>query len=297
MLVAVLAGVVSFASPCCLPMIPVYVSYLLGTTSPPQAVPQRVPEAVGQRAPQTVPQGAPQDAGQRDVPASGRSRGRAAVGAGGLVTEPGPAGASRTRNRRTALSHSLVFVAGFSTVFVSLWASVGLVGYVLRDYVGILRVAGGIMLILFGLHLAGLVEISVLYRQAQVPARRVMGGPPVDADRHHARYGRSLLLGVIFAAGWTPCVGPILGGIIGLASVSSSVGAGSVLLICYALGLGIPFVLVALGVEEVGRRLRWLSRHHVGVGLVTGAALIVTGFLMITNLFMRLSGVLPAVGL
>ncbi|HET9657710.1 MAG TPA: cytochrome c biogenesis protein CcdA [Kineosporiaceae bacterium] len=257
-LVALAAGVVSFASPCCLPMVPVYVSYLLGTT------------------------------GEGAVPVDGT-----APAAGGTATEL----ATRRAARAVALRHALVFVAGFTTVFVALWASVGAIGYVLRDYVGALRVTGGIVLILFGLHTAGLVEISALYRQVQLPVRRLMGGTPAQIATDRPRYGRSLLLGVVFAAGWTPCVGPILGGIIGLASVSSSVAAGTVLLICYAIGLGIPFVLVALGVNEVSRRLRWLTRHHVGVGLVTGAALMITGFLMITNLFAKLSGALPAVGL
>ena len=106
-------------------------------------------------------------------------------------------------------------------------------------------------------------------------------------------YGRSTLLGVAFAAGWTPCVGPILGGIIGLASMSSSVGQGSVLLIAYAIGLGVPFVLVAVGATEVNERLGWFRKHAAGVSVVTGAMLILVGFLMITNLFVRLSGFMP----
>src|SRR5450756_2326381 len=100
-----------------------------------------------------------------------------------------------------------------------------------------------------------------------------------------------------FAAGWTPCIGPILGGIIGLASLNSSVGQGAVLLIAYAVGLGVPFVLVAVGATAANRRLAWFRRHEAGISLVTGAMLIVVGFLMITNLFVKLSGTLPTIGI
>jgi cytochrome c-type biogenesis protein len=105
------------------------------------------------------------------------------------------------------------------------------------------------------------------------------------------------LLGVVFSAGWTPCIGPILGGIIGLASVSASVAQGTGLLLVYALGLGIPFILVAVGVTEVSERLGWLRRHQAAVSAVTGAMLVGIGFLMITNIFGRLSGGLSGIGI
>ena len=114
--VAFVAGVVSFASPCCLPLVPAYVTYMVGTT---------------------------------------------------------PAGAASAR--RVALKQAVAFVLGFTVVFVALWASVGLVGYLLRDYVGVLRQVGGAALIVMGLHVAGLVNIPALLRQATVPADRVMG--------------------------------------------------------------------------------------------------------------------------
>lgn len=238
---AILAGIVSFASPCCLPLVPVFVSYLVGTT------PEDSPNA-----------------------------------------------------RRIALRHALVFVLGFSAVFVTLWASIGLIGYVLGDYRNVLRMVGGAALIVMGLHVAGLIEISALYRQVRIPVGAGVGGPTA-ADPSPAAvapsYRRSVLLGVAFAAGWTPCIGPILGGIIGLASVTGSLAQGTVLLIAYALGLGIPFVLVAVGLTEVSRRLGWLRRHHAGVSIVSGALLILTGFLMITDLFSKLSGLTPTFGL
>jgi cytochrome c-type biogenesis protein len=241
--VAFFAGIVSFASPCCLPLVPVYVGYLVGTDEP-------------------------------DSP----------------------------RARIVALRQGLAFVLGFTVVFVTLWASVGLVGYVLRDYASLLRTIGGAVLIVMGLHVAGVINLSVLYREVRVPAARVMG-QPVRAENGTTitattapSYGRSTLLGVVFAAGWTPCVGPILGGIIGLASVSASVAQGTVLLLVFSLGLGLPFLLVAVGAAEVNHRLLWFRQHHAAVSLVTGALLVAVGFLMITNLFARLSGVLPAFG-
>lgn len=233
--VAFLAGIVSFASPCCLPLVPGYVSYMVVTSPDGSAAP-----------------------------------------------------------RRTAFLHSLAFVAGFTIVFIAIWASVGLIGYLFRDYVGLLRQLGGAVLIFMGLHVSGLISVSALYREKRLP----MGSSGEPSERKRApSYGRSAMLGVIFSAGWTPCIGPILGGIIGLASVSASVAQGSLLLLVYALGLGVPFVLVALGATAVSERLGWFRRHSTAVNLATGAMLVAIGFLMITNTFGRLSGTLPLVEL
>lgn len=239
--VAFLAGILSFASPCVLPLVPAYVSYMVGTTPP----------------------GAP-DA------------------------------------RRVALRQAVAFVLGFSIVFVTLWASVGLIGYALRDYGAILRMVGGGVLIVMGLHVAGLIRVSALYREVRIPAGQLIGATKSGDGTITLlapNFGRSTLLGVVFAAGWTPCIGPILGAIIGLASISSSLMQGTTLLIAYALGLGIPFILVAVGAQEVSHRLTWFRHHQTGVSIVTGAMLIVVGFLMITNLLVRLSGSMPNLGL
>ncbi|HEY6057857.1 MAG TPA: cytochrome c biogenesis protein CcdA [Candidatus Limnocylindrales bacterium] len=230
LLVAFLGGVVSFASPCCLPLVPAYVGYMVGAN----------PDA-------------------------------------------------SLAGRRTALYQSVAFVLGFSAVFIAVWASVGLIGYVFRDYAGVLRQAGGALLVFMGLHVAGVINIGALYREVRLPvgpfAATALGRPAPDAPS----YGRSALLGVVFAAGWTPCIGPVLGGIIGLASVSSSVAEGTVLLVAYAAGLAVPFILVAVGATSVSRRLGWFRAHAQSVSMVTGAMLVVVGFLMITNTFVRLS--------
>lgn len=238
-LVAFLAGIVSFASPCCLPLVPAYVGYMVGAT----------PDGSAAR-------------------------------------------------RRAAFYQALAFVLGFSAVFIALWASAGLIGYVLRDYVGLLRQLGGALLVFMGLHVAGVINIAVLYREVHLPIGS-MGGlttglgqtaPPAPSC------GRSALLGVVFAAGWTPCIGPILGGIIGLASVSASVAEGTILLVAYAAGLAIPFLLVAVGATAVSHRLGWFRDHHTAVSRVTGALLVLVGFLMITNTFVRLSSLFAPLG-
>lgn len=239
--VALLAGIVSFASPCCLPLVPIYVTYMVGTT---------------------------------------------------------PAGSPTAR--QVAFKQAIAFVAGFTVVFVALWASVGLVGWALQGYVPILRQVGGAVLIVMGLHVAGVIRISALYRQVTVPTTRLLGRSESGDGTVMVRapsYVRSGLLGVAFAAGWTPCVGPILGGIIGLAALNSSAGQGAILLVVYALGLGIPFVLVAVGATAANERLLWFRKHEAAVSLVTGAMLILVGFLMITNLFAKLSGFLPNIGI
>jgi len=234
--VAFLAGIVSFASPCCLPMVPAYVSYIVG----------------------------------------------------GNPADVRPA-------RRTTLEQASAFVLGFTVVFVALWASIGMVGYLLRDHVDIMRQAGGAILIVMGLHVAGLISLPMLGRTKGLRAGSLLRKNP-DGTVEHQRpnVGRSMLFGVVFAAGWTPCVGPILSGIIGLASLRASVGEGAMLLVAYAVGLGVPFILVALGASALGRRLRWFATHAGTVSVVTGALLVVVGFLMMSNLFIRLSQFAPA---
>lgn len=233
--VAFLAGLASFASPCCLPMVPVWIGYIVGGTP----------------------------AGQRT-------------------------------NRMVALQQSLAFVAGFAVVFVGLWASIGLVGYLLRGYTDILRQVAGVLLIVMGLHVAGLITIPFLRNQFSLGAGRLVRRDASGAVvQSRPSVLRSALFGVVFAAGWTPCVGPTLGAIIGMASLNDTFGQGTALLLVYALGLGLPFVLVALGADAVRERLAWVTNHQAIVSIVTGALLMVVGFLMLTNLFARLAQFTP----
>jgi len=230
--IAFAAGVVSFASPCTLPVVPAWIGYVVG------------------------------------------------------------GGEGRSGTRRGALLQSLAFVAGFTVVFVVLWASIGFMGHVLQAQAGLLRQIGGAVLIVIGLHVAGLIRIPFLTRTVSMSGKVIRPG----AAARPPSLGRSALLGVVFGAGWTPCVGPTLAAIIGMASLRDSVGQGAALLAIYAFGLGLPFVLVALGANAVRSRLSWFARHEGAVSIVTGCLLMVVGFLMITNLLARLSQYFPQLG-
>lgn len=260
--VAFVAGVASFASPCFLPVVPVFVGYMAGRGKP-------------------GPSGAAVGPGPAPAPS-------AAVGPG-----PGDAGqlavAQRTAagHRLWAVGNAVAFVAAFSAVFISLWALVGLIGWVVGDYRDVLRIGGGALLILLGLHTAGLIRLPLLDRTLRV------GYTPETAEAPTIR--RSVLLGLAFGAGWSPCIGPTLGAILGLATNSDSILAGVGLLAVYSVGLGVPFVIAAAGVAGLTRRLSWFTRHHRAVSLVTGGMLIVVGFLMINDLFARIATALPSI--
>ncbi len=237
-LVAFVGGILSFASPCCLPLVPAYVGYMVGT-----------------------------------------------------ATE-GPGA------RRRTLFHALAFVAGFSFVFVAFWASIGAIGYVLADQAVLLRRIGGVVLVVLGLQVAGVINLRALWRDTR-PMPAMAGGPgfsTTSATGTAPSYGRSLLFGTFFAAGWSPCIGPILGGILGLATVTASVAQGTVLLVAYAAGLAVPFLAVALGADWVAHRLTWVGRHHRTVSYVTGAALVAIGVLMITDTLARLAALTSPLG-
>jgi cytochrome c-type biogenesis protein len=198
-------------------------------------------------------------------------------------------------------------VTGFTIVFVAFWASIGAIGYALADNVKYLRMLGGAVLIVLGLQVAGVVNLRALWRDTRpMPAfggatagggtMALGGGPGAGAGFQAPGYGRSLLFGVVFAAGWSPCIGPILGGIIGLASSTASLAQGTVLLLAYAAGLAVPFLAVALGATWVARQLGWVGRHYRAVSLVSGAMLVALGVLMVTNLLARLAALTAPLG-
>jgi cytochrome c-type biogenesis protein len=196
-------------------------------------------------------------------------------------------GATGASDRRRSFLHGLAFVTGFTLVFVAFWASIGAIGYALADNAKYLRMFGGMVLIVFGLQVAGVINVRALWRDTRpMPA---FGGQAAGTTLQVPGYGRSLLFGVVFAAGWSPCIGPILGGIIGLATATASVASGTVLLLAYAAGLAVPFLAVAMGATWVAHRLGWVGRHHRAVSLVSGTLLVALGFLMATNLLARLA--------
>ncbi len=260
--IAFVGGVVSFASPCCLPLVPAYLAYMMGATG------------------------------------------------------------EGTAGRRPALMHGLSFVLGFSLVFVAFYAAIGALGAFVDRRV--LNTVGGALLVFLGLQVAGVINVRALWRDTR--AMPAMGGGLVMANGsgtgtggsgngpsagtgngigsgsaaglgfgaitspgERPGYPRSFLFGLLFAAGWSPCIGPILGGILGLATATTSVLHGTVLLVAYAAGLAIPFLAVALGASWVATRLTVVGRHHHAVSMVTGFLLVAVGVLMLTNMLGRLA--------
>ncbi len=194
------------------------------------------------------------------------------------------AGTSVSEERDTqatlrTVAHAACFVLGFSAVFVLLWTSVGLVGYAIQGYTFYLRYVGGVILVILGLHVAGILRLRWLNQE-----RRIY----VDRGRPR-NFLTSWLVGVTFAAGWTPCIGPILGGIIALAGTRETLGEGSLLLALYSAGLGIPFLLTAIGLSRAVPLLRWLNRHAHTVEVASGGLLIVIGVMMFMNTFAQLA--------
>lgn len=218
--IAFTAGLLSFLSPCVLPLVPSYVTFLTGLSL------ENVPHA-----------------------------------------------------RRVALVHSLLFIAGFTAIFVALGAGATAVGVLLGAYRAWIGRVGGMLLIVFGVVLLELFTIPALSRERRVYL----------AEKPVGLLG-SVLVGIAFGAGWTPCIGPILGGILSLASVSTSIGRGVGLLLAYSMGLAVPFVVAALAIDRfiavfarMRRGLAWVSR-------VSGVLLIAVGLLLVTGYFTILAG-------
>jgi cytochrome c-type biogenesis protein len=229
------AGLLSFLSPCVLPILPGYLSFMTGLTTTELS------------------------AGER----------RASI----------------------VLIPSVLFVLGFSTVFVALGASASVLGSVLVEYRSAITIVAGVFVFAFGLLLTGVIRVPWLYGEARVD---------LEKTRRFGR-GASYVMGMAFAAGWTPCVGPILGTILALAASSGGVVHGAALLLAYSLGLGVPFIATALLFGQLKGVLRWLNRHALIVNRVAGAILMVVGILIVTGRFTALAGwlagVLPAIEL
>ena len=225
--IAFIAGVVSFLSPCVLPLIPGYISMLSG-------------ESI--------------DALRAN--ASGSLVGR-------------------------IFANSIAFVIGFSVVFITLGASASAVGRFLLSQRSLFNIIAGIIIIIFGLHLTGLVKIPFLYRAKQMetgaPKRGLAG---------------SFLLGFAFAFGWTPCIGPILTGILAVAATRDTVFRGMFLLAVYSAGLAIPFLLTGLGLSQFLKFYGRFRKHLQAVEVASGVLLIGLGLLMAFNKFTMLSGYL-----
>ncbi|PLX91245.1 MAG: cytochrome C biogenesis protein [Desulfuromonas sp.] len=219
--IAFSAGILSFFSPCVLPLIPSYLTYISGLSF-------------------------------------------------GELQEAHPG----VKVRVTVLLHSLVFIAGFSLVFISLGALAGVASSSfqtgLRDWLEVVQKVGGVLIFLFGVHLSGLFHFGVLLGEKRVHLRAKPAG-----------FIGTLLVGIAFAAGWTPCIGPILGAILALtASSSGGIGRGVVLLSVYSAGLGVPFLLSGVLFHSFLAFFNRFKKHIRLVEIFTGVLLMVAGLLL-----------------
>lgn len=214
---AFVAGLVSFLSPCVLPLIPGYLSFMTGLST------------------------------------------------SELADENRPAA--------KVMGPALLFVLGFSIVFVGMGASASVLGQFLTDYRSVIEKVAGVVVVLFGIFMLGIIKVPGLYGEARADMgkSRSFGG------------AAALIMGMAFAAGWTPCVGPILGSILALAGSTGSVGYGALLLFVYSLGLGVPFLVVAFLFGRITPLLHWLNMRSLVINRVAGVLLIGVGVLIFTG--------------
>jgi len=217
--IAFTAGVLSFLSPCVLPLIPSYLSFVSGVSLEEMQLAQM----------------------EREL-------------------------------RRRVILNALSFIFGFSAVFISLGASASFLGGLFLSYRDIIRVVGGVFILLVGIYLLGLFKLSFLERYFQVELREKPSG-----------YAGSFLVGITFGVAWTPCVGPILGAILALAGTSGEVERGMILLAMYAGGLALPFFLSALAVNSFLHFSQVFRRYIHAVHMGAGILLVVVGLLLITD--------------
>jgi cytochrome c-type biogenesis protein len=226
------AGLLSFVSPCVLPLIPGYLSYISGLSLE-------------------------------------EMRGASVVAGGGSVAVARSLGA-----RRQVVLSSLAFIIGFSLVFISLGAAASAVGQFLARWQSIFNRIAGAVIILFGLHTMGVLRIEWLYQEKRV-----------QTSRKPAGFLGAGLVGVAFAFGWTPCIGPILAGILAIAGSQETIGQGVRLLGVYSLGLGVPFMATALMIDRFIAAKGRIGRYYHTIELISGALLVVIGMLIFTNRF------------
>jgi cytochrome c-type biogenesis protein len=224
---AFFAGVLSFISPCVLPLIPGYLSYISGISL---------------------------DEMRGGTPAAA------------IAVDP--------HARRRVVVTSLFFCLGFSLVFVSLGASATFLGQYLMERLSLLGKIAGVVIIIFGLHTMGVLRIGWLYQEKRFQTST----KPVGLIG-------AMLVGIAFAFGWTPCIGPILAGILAIAATKDTVTDGIQLLSVYSAGLALPFLLTALAINAFFKTFAKIRRHYHAIEVVSGLLLVVIGVLMFTNRF------------
>ena len=189
---------------------------------------------------------------------------------------------SEKNNLSKIFLSSTVFVSGFTAIFVVLGISATYIGSFFLNNINILRWIGGIIVIVFGLHLMGIFKISFLYKQMSFLK-------PIEKS---GNYFTIFLIGCAFAFGWTPCVGPVLASILVLASSQETVHRGAVLLFFYSLGLGIPFILTALFINKFLTIFKFIKKYYKIIEFVSGVLLISIGILLITNSFDKITTII-----
>ena len=217
---ALFAGLLSFLSPCVLPLVPPYLVYLAGTSL------ERFADA-----------------------------------------EPEP------RVRWETVGAACLFVAGFSTVFVALGASASVFGSLIRAYADKLAMVAGVVIIVMGLHFLGVTRIALMYREKRMEIPKPVG-----------LWG-AYVMGLAFAFGWTPCIGPILAGILAIAGTQETVGQGVRLLAVYSAGLGLPFLLTAFAINQFFTVFKRIRKHYHLIEIISGLLLVLIGLLIFTNRF------------
>jgi len=227
------AGLLSFVSPCVLPLVPSYISYITG-----------------------------------------------------LSVEQLTDASERVKFKKAIVLNSLIFIAGFSSVFIAFGASASLLGQVLITYQDHIRRFGGALIVVFGLYLLGILNLNFLKMEHRFQFRSRPAG-----------YLGSFLIGVAFAAGWTPCVGPVLGSILLYASTTDSLVSGVVLLTSYSLGLGLPLFLTALGVDRFLAYFKQARAYLWGVSTVSGVLLVVVGVMIYANSLTMVTSFLERYGI
>jgi len=215
---ALIAGLVSFLSPCVLPLVPPYLIYLTGASI------QHV---------------------ESDEPVS--------------------------TSRRAIMMSAGMFVLGFSTIFIALGASASLIGGLIRAWSAELSILAGIVIIIMGLHFLGLTRISLLMREGRLPIPKPVG-----------LWG-SYVMGLAFAFGWTPCIGPILAAILSIAAAEATVAKGAGLLAVYSAGLGIPFLIAAFMIEQFSTLFARMKGHLATVERAMGVLMVITGIGFLTG--------------
>lgn len=198
-----------------------------------------------------------------------------------------PGGTRAGRARARSLAHALAFVLGFSVVFTALWIAIAAVGALAGELVYRLQQAGGVLLVVLGMHMLGLIRIPLLDRRLDVRLEGGTTGLP-----------RSFLIGTAFGVGMTPCVGPYLGAILTMV-LGLELVSGGVLLLAYSLGMGMPFLVIGAGLGSAAAAAHWLARHVRAVNVAGGIVVVAMGLLLVSGQFTRLAQLftfLPLIG-